>query len=94
MDYIPKRIFVKLRPAECQALAELAEQEQREPREQAALLIRRQLEMEALVESLPALDLAVLVQVAKDEGLASAEQALGLVIGEWVALKRAAVGVS
>ena len=58
MDYIPKRIFIKLRPEESQALAELAEQEQREPREQAALLIRRQLEMEAMVESLPELDLA------------------------------------
>ena len=91
MDYIPKRIFIKLQPDESQALAE---QEQRDPREQAALLIRRQLELKALVGSLPALDLAVLVQVAKDEGLASAEQALGLVIGEWTALKRAAVGVS
>jgi len=94
VDYIPKRIFIKLQPDESQALAELAEQEQRDPREQAALLIRRQLELKALVGSLPALDLAVLVQVAKDEGLASAEQALGLVIGEWTALKRAAVGVS
>ena len=93
MTYIPKRIYVKLEPEEGEALAELAEQEQRDPREQAVLLIRRQLEMEALVESLPALDLAVLVQVAKDEGLASAEQALGLVISEWTALKRAAVGV-
>lgn len=41
--YVPKRIYVPLEPKEMRALAEMAEQERREPRQQAALLIREEL---------------------------------------------------
>jgi hypothetical protein len=42
-------MYVSLYPVESQALAELAQRERRHPREQAALFIRRGLELSGLL---------------------------------------------
>jgi len=92
MDYVPSRMMIRLDPPVVRELAELAEQERRDPREQAALMIQRQLEWKRIRDGLDALELAVLVQVAKDEGLDSVEEAMGLVLDQWVEYRRAEVG--
>ena len=45
------RMYISLRPAEATRLSELAERERRDPRDQAAYLIARELERDALGES-------------------------------------------
>ncbi len=44
------RITVKLEPVERDALVELAQRERRDMRDQAALIIRRELEREGLIQ--------------------------------------------
>jgi len=88
MEYIPQRIFVKLTAPVSRALAEAAQRERRDPRDQAALILARALEQEQVAGELPALEFATLVQVAKDEGLDTPAEAMGLIIREWVELKR------
>lgn len=88
MEYIPQRIFVKLSPRISRTLAKVAEREHRDPREQAALILARALELEQVVDELEALEFATLVQVAKDAGLDSPAEAMGVIIREWVELKR------
>ena len=88
MEYIPNRIFIKLSPRVSLALAQVAQKERRDPREQAALILARALEEEQVVGELPGLELATLMQIAKDEGLSSAAEAMSLIIREWVGLKR------
>lgn len=45
------RMYISLYPNESKALGELAQRERRHPREQAALLIRRGLELAGVLES-------------------------------------------
>jgi len=92
--YIPRRMMIKLEPETSQALAELARAEGRDPREQAALLVRQGLDGRRITGALPALEQAVLTQVAKDEGLGSIGEALGLVIREWVTARMVKAGVT
>ena len=92
--YIPRRIMIKLAPETSQALSDLARAEQRDPREQAVLLIQQGLDGRRITGALPALEQAVLTQVAKDEGLGSIGEALGLVIREWVTARMVRAGVT
>jgi hypothetical protein len=79
-DYIPNRMMVKFTPDESRALAALAEREKRDPRAQAALLIRRGLGLDGLTVKLSPMSTAVLTQIAKDEGLNNVEEALELMV--------------
>jgi len=92
--YIPRRMMIKLTPDVSQGLLDLARAEGRDPRDQAALLIRQGLDGKRITGALPALEQAVLTQVAKDEGLGSIGEALGLVIREWVTARMVRAGVT
>ena len=94
MEYVPKRMMIKLDRELALALRELARREQRDPREQAVLLIQQGLDGKRITGALPALEQAVLTQVAKDEGLGSIDEALGLVIREWVTARMVRAGVT
>ena len=92
--YIPRRMMIKLTPDISQALSDLARREQRDPRAQAVLLIQQGLDGRRITGALPALEQAVLTQVAKDEGLDSIGEALGLVIREWATARMVKAGVT
>ena len=94
MEYVPKRMMIKLDRELALALRELARREQRDPREQAVLLIQQGLDGKRITGALPALEQAVLTQVAKDEGLDSIGEALGLVIREWATARMVKAGVT
>jgi hypothetical protein len=64
-DYVPTRIYIKMTRAESIALGALAEREHRDPRDQAALLVREGL----IGRGVLAESEAPVVVVGQDDGL-------------------------
>jgi hypothetical protein len=79
-DYHPSRMMVRFTPNESRALAAMAKREKRDPREQAAMLIRRGLGLDGLTVQLSPMSTAILTQIAKDGGLNDINEALELVV--------------
>jgi hypothetical protein len=77
---IPSKIMIPITPDAYRILAALAKREKRDPRAQAALLIRRGLGLDGSTVKLSPMSTTVLTQIAKDEGLNGVEEALEFLV--------------